>query len=124
MLQLRVRAVDSANPLLYDEEDVSITIRRNVNSPVFTRQTYTVQVSERADIGSQIIAITATDADLVSGLSCCSSRVYSGLSCCNSHVYSGLSCCSSHVYSALNCPAVVAMFTVACPIAIAMFTVS
>ena len=112
MLQLRVRAVDSANPLLYDEEDVTITIRRNVNSPVFSRQTYTVQVSERAVIGSQIIAITATDADLVSGLSCCSS-----------HVYSGLSCCNSHVYSALNCPAVAAMFTVACPVAIAMFTV-
>ena len=66
MFQLRVRAVDSAHPLLFDEEDVTITIRRNVNGPAFTRQTYTVQVSERAAIGSQIIDLTATDADLVS----------------------------------------------------------
>ncbi|XP_076458561.1 protocadherin Fat 4-like [Babylonia areolata] len=61
---LRVRAVDNANPLQYDEEDVTITIRRNVNGPVFTRQTYTVQVSEQELIGSQLLDITATDADL------------------------------------------------------------
>ena len=68
LFQLRVRAVDSSNPLLHDEEDVTITIRRNVNGPTFTRQTYTQQLTERATIGSQVIAVTATDADLVSSL--------------------------------------------------------
>ena len=61
-----MRAVDSANPLLFDEEDVTITIRRNVNSPVFNRLTYTVQVPEREAIGTQIVQVTATDGDLVS----------------------------------------------------------
>ena len=62
--QLRVCAYDNRNPDLKTEEDVIITIRRNINSPNFARQTYTEQITERTAIGTQIAMITATDLDV------------------------------------------------------------
>ncbi|XP_046579032.1 protocadherin Fat 4-like [Haliotis rubra] len=60
---LRIRAVDSANPNLYTEEDVKISILRNVNHPDFQQQSYSTRISETTRIGTSLLTVVANDAD-------------------------------------------------------------
>ncbi|XP_035826838.1 protocadherin Fat 4-like [Aplysia californica] len=60
---LRVQAFDSASPSRFDEADVRISIRRNVNAPLFSQQTYTTSITERTTIGTSIVSVIAIDRD-------------------------------------------------------------
>ncbi|GFN78435.1 protocadherin fat 4, partial [Plakobranchus ocellatus] len=60
---LRMRVFDSAKPSRFDEADLRISVRRNVNPPIFTQQTYSTRISERASIGTAVITVSATDND-------------------------------------------------------------
>ncbi|XP_046579035.1 protocadherin Fat 4-like [Haliotis rubra] len=60
---LRIRAVDSANLNVYTEEDVKISILRNVNHPDFQQQSYSTRISETTRIGTSLLTVVANDAD-------------------------------------------------------------
>ena len=68
LLQLRVTAVDDAEPGRMATADVTILVQRNANAPKFGRENYRATVSDTATLGEPIINITATDDDGVSNL--------------------------------------------------------
>ena len=68
LLQLRVTAVDDAEPGRMATADVTILVQRNANAPKFGRENYRATVSDTATLGEPIINITATDDDGVSKL--------------------------------------------------------
>ncbi len=75
LVQLRVTAVDDAEPGRMATADVTILVQRNANAPRFERENYRVTVSDRATLGEPIANITATDED---GVSTCLSRFHTG----------------------------------------------
>ena len=64
--QLRVTAIDDADPGRMATADVTILVQRNANAPKFTEDTYRVTLSEKATLGDPVIQITASDDDNVS----------------------------------------------------------
>ena len=61
--QLRVITYDSSVPTQRDTADVTITVARNLNAPVFTRSNYVVTVDEEYPLGRAVVNATAADAD-------------------------------------------------------------
>ena len=63
--QLVVVAYDRASPEQTAQTEVQISVRRNENAPEFTRTLYTATVPAHAALGTQVAAVTASDADQV-----------------------------------------------------------
>ena len=63
--QLRVTAIDDADPGRMATADVTILVQRNANAPKFSEETYRVTLSEKATLGDPVIKINATDEDKV-----------------------------------------------------------
>ncbi|XP_061182373.1 cadherin EGF LAG seven-pass G-type receptor 2-like [Saccostrea echinata] len=62
--QGRIVAEDGGSPARSATTIVTINIRRNLNPPVFSQRDYNVSVSQITPVGVNVIAVTATDADL------------------------------------------------------------
>ncbi|KAL5018741.1 hypothetical protein ScPMuIL_004463 [Solemya velum] len=60
---LRIKAYDSANPSVTVEENVIITVVRNLNGPQFNKASYGITISETFPLGGGVLQIDATDAD-------------------------------------------------------------
>nr|XP_034314272.1 protocadherin Fat 4 isoform X3 [Crassostrea gigas] len=60
---LRISAFDSRDPSKNTLTDVTITVARNVNPPVFDRTTYSTRITELYSMGIPVLNITATDPD-------------------------------------------------------------
>jgi len=65
-LQLLVSAYDSGAPQNEVQETVTITVERNLNTPVFNPITYTDTVFDYEPIGSSVLFVNASDADTTS----------------------------------------------------------
>ena len=61
---MTVEAYDTAFPDQRAREDVLINVIRNPNTPVFQNQLYTEVISETQPLGTLVLCLTATDADL------------------------------------------------------------
>ena len=62
---LSIEAKDGGNPPLSDTTEVEIILHDvNDNAPVFKRATYTASVSEDTVVGSSVLEVSASDADL------------------------------------------------------------
>jgi hypothetical protein len=61
-----VTAFDTGVPEISTSAIVTITINRNQNSPVFTASRYEDTVYDYIGVGSNVLQITATDADVTS----------------------------------------------------------
>ena len=62
---LTIVAEDNGNPKLTGTMEVNILIEdSNDNSPVFTQSPYNVTIEETTGVGTEILRLTATDADL------------------------------------------------------------
>lgn len=61
LFQLRISAYDSIDPSKNTLTDVTITVARNVNPPVFDRTTYSTRITELYSMGIPVLNITATD---------------------------------------------------------------
>ena len=59
---------DSLTPNQRATADVTITVLRNVNSPLFQPDNYQQTIPEDLTVGASILQVTATDADNVSKL--------------------------------------------------------
>ena len=66
LLQLYVEAYDSAYPSARQLAEVTVTVLRNTNAPIFSPSSYDTSISERYPIGEQVLRVTATDDDRVS----------------------------------------------------------
>lgn len=64
--QLRVRAYDTGAFYLSSEAEVFITVRRNLNRPIFNPARYTVEIREDIAVESFIQKLTVSDPDGVS----------------------------------------------------------
>ena len=51
-------------PTQRDTADVTITVARNLNAPVFTRSNYVTTVDEEFPLGRAVVNATAVDADV------------------------------------------------------------
>ncbi|WAQ96419.1 CELR3-like protein [Mya arenaria] len=65
-LKLLVTVYDSGSPLLEVQTTVTITINRNLHSPIFQRQNYEATVYDYEPVGSAVVVVNATDADVTS----------------------------------------------------------
>ena len=63
MSQVRVRAADNGVPAKTDVTLVTVTIRRNFNSPVFVAENYTASIPETTPLGTSVVQVNATDSD-------------------------------------------------------------
>ena len=63
--QLYVMATDSGLPRLSDHATVTVSVRRNLNAPVFSAKVYEVEVPEDMAVGDLVTTVVATDADKV-----------------------------------------------------------
>lgn len=63
MFQFRVECYDSAYPDNKDFADVTITVRRNINPPVFEFPRYTQIIPETWTLGQEVVRVSATDSD-------------------------------------------------------------
>ncbi|XP_060080745.1 protocadherin Fat 4-like, partial [Ylistrum balloti] len=61
--QLTLRAYDNANPSVYSDGLVVITMERNPNSPSFSQASYTASIQEDDPLGTSVTQIMANDAD-------------------------------------------------------------
>ncbi|XP_073973404.1 protocadherin-like wing polarity protein stan isoform X2 [Rhodnius prolixus] len=62
---LSVTARDNGSPQLSDSTDVEIAVTDvNDNAPKFSQEAYTISVSEDVPIGTSVIQVSATDADM------------------------------------------------------------
>lgn len=68
MFQLTIRAQDNGTPRLSDTETVFVTILRNMNAPVFSRNAYSATILETQAPGTSVLNVQATDADIVVSL--------------------------------------------------------
>ncbi|XP_052789236.1 protocadherin Fat 1-like [Mya arenaria] len=59
-------AYDSGAPLAKVQETVTITVNRNLNTPIFESQNYEETVYDFEPIGSSVVVLRATDADTIS----------------------------------------------------------
>lgn len=64
--QLLVTAYDTGVPEITTSAIVTITITRNLNAPVFSARRYEDTVYDYTGVGSNVLQITATDADVTS----------------------------------------------------------
>ncbi len=62
---LRVQVYDSANPNQKAQTVINIQVRRNINSPVFSKSNYEAAVVETYPIGASVVSVSASDADEV-----------------------------------------------------------
>jgi len=60
----RVTAVDNLRPNRVATATVGISVRRNPNSPIFNPTNYARTIPETTPVGSVIIDVNATDADV------------------------------------------------------------
>ena len=66
-LQLRMRVFDTVYPDNYDEEVLSITVRRNLNTPrIINIPNLQATIWDTHAIGDLIVTVNATDDDNVS----------------------------------------------------------
>lgn len=63
VLQLRVTAIDDADPGRMATADVTILVQRNAHAPKFSQDSYRVTLSEKATLGDAVIRVNATDED-------------------------------------------------------------
>ncbi|WAQ95445.1 FAT4-like protein [Mya arenaria] len=63
---LLITAYDSGAPLARVQETVTITVNRNLNTPIFESQNYEETVYDFEPIGSSVVVVRATDADTTS----------------------------------------------------------
>lgn len=61
-----VTAYDTGVPEITTSAIVTITITRNLNAPVFSARRYEDTVYDYTGVGSNVLQITATDADVTS----------------------------------------------------------
>lgn len=61
-----ISAFDTGAPAAVVSETVTITVNRNLNTPVFTLQNYETTVYDYQPTGSSVITVTAKDADVTS----------------------------------------------------------
>jgi len=61
-----VTAYDSGAPSAEVRETVTITINRNLNTPIFDQQNYETTMYDYEPIGSSVITVNADDADVTS----------------------------------------------------------
>ncbi len=66
ILQIRVVAFDSCNPVQKVAAFVRVTVVRNENRPVFAQAEYTVNIEDTQPLGVSVATITAEDKDVVS----------------------------------------------------------
>lgn len=64
--QLLVTAYDTAARDMETSETVTITVRKNINAPIFSKQDYETTIYDYLPLGSEVIRVTATDNDLTS----------------------------------------------------------
>lgn len=57
-------ARDGGTPSLTATSTVSVTIARNLNAPVWTISTYSVNITETQDLGTPIAALSTRDDDV------------------------------------------------------------
>lgn len=62
-LQLILQAADSGSPSLSDTEILIVNVQRNLNDPVFRDLEYSITIDETQQVGSSILAVSATDSD-------------------------------------------------------------
>ena len=63
LLQLRVRAYDTAYPSETATATVNIAVSRNENAPIFGQNPYRVTINETVGVGTCILDVDAVDAD-------------------------------------------------------------
>ena len=64
IVTLTIRCSDRGNPPIKSTQKVNITILDiNDNTPVFSRNSYSITMKENNTIGSHILTVNATDAD-------------------------------------------------------------
>ena len=61
--QVQLLVTDGGTPSRSDTSVLTVTVRRNLNSPVFNPATYTVEINEDQQLGVSIGQVFATDAD-------------------------------------------------------------
>ena len=66
LFQLLVTAFDTGVPEITTSTIVTITITRNLNSPIFSANRYVENVYDYIGLGSNVLQITATDSDVTS----------------------------------------------------------
>ena len=59
-------AFDTGAPAAVVSETVTITINRNLNTPVFDQQEYVTTIYDFEPIGSSVVDVNAVDADITS----------------------------------------------------------
>ncbi|KAL5018742.1 hypothetical protein ScPMuIL_004464 [Solemya velum] len=60
---LILQAADSGSPSLSDTEILVVNVQRNLNDPVFRDLEYSITIDETQQVGSSILAVSATDSD-------------------------------------------------------------
>lgn len=61
---LTVQARDGGRPPLSNHATVNITVMdSNDNAPVFTQESYSTRISEKAGVGTEVATVLATDLD-------------------------------------------------------------
>ena len=63
-MQLLVTARDTGNPDIVVSESVQINVLRNLNVPVFGQASYSASVYDFVSVGSSVVQVDATDADI------------------------------------------------------------
>ena len=66
LFQLRIRAYDTLADYLQSEAQVFISVRRNLNRPVFNPAQYFVTIREDEAVGTFLQKLSVTDPDSVS----------------------------------------------------------
>ena len=64
MFQLVVETWDSASPSVRVSTLVTLSVKRNEYSPVYSANNYVADISEHLPIGHDVIRVNATDRDL------------------------------------------------------------
>lgn len=64
--QLLVTAFDTGAPIAEVTEPVTITVNKNLNSPIFDQLNYETTIYDFEPIGSSVITVNADDADVTS----------------------------------------------------------
>ena len=65
MLQLRIIAYDTSYPNNPTTATLTIPVTRNVNTPEFTKTSYSAQILENSRVGFSVLEVSAKDKDKV-----------------------------------------------------------
>ncbi|KAL5018737.1 hypothetical protein ScPMuIL_004459 [Solemya velum] len=63
---LLVTAYDTAARDMETSETVTITVRKNINAPIFSKRDYETTIYDYLPLGSEVIRVTASDRDITS----------------------------------------------------------